>query len=111
MYCQEFYSGWLIEVAKQQAGYTFHCWLPNCPTGGSATSRQVGIRDRHPYLSYAQARTAAQNRVNLETARLALEHCYWRGREGDLDSHDYHFLVDFILGVIQHHENVTETAH
>ena len=84
------YHGWLIEVASEPTGYSFHCWLPR---------QMIGVSDRQIYRSSELALQAAQDRANLEVVRLALEHCYVTYSQGALEWTDYVDLVESIMQV------------
>ncbi len=91
-----FYHGWLIElVALSQGhafqGYTFHCWLP---------SETVGLSDRALYPSATVALAAAQSRADLESVKLAVEHCHSTFQQGNLNGFEYWTLTDLITQTI-----------
>lgn len=60
---EEFYHGWLIQVAEGQLGYAFYCWIEGRPSG---------ITDAQPYATVRAALQAGKLRADLESVRLAL---------------------------------------
>jgi hypothetical protein len=60
---EEFYHGWLIQIAQAQLGYKFHCWT---------RERPANVTDAQPYATAEAALQAGQLRADLESARLAL---------------------------------------
>lgn len=72
---EEFYHGWMIQVAQEQVGYTFHCWR---------AEQQGSLTDAQPYLTLERALHAGQRRADLESVRLSLT-SFLRGK--------FHFLL------------------
>jgi hypothetical protein len=60
---EEFYHGWIIQVAQEQVGYTFQCWMSH---------QEVSITDAQSYLTFEQAFIAGRSRADLESVRLSL---------------------------------------
>ncbi|MCU0568113.1 MAG: hypothetical protein MUF49_16125 [Oculatellaceae cyanobacterium Prado106] len=87
-----FYHGWLIELSGQQPGYSFHCWMPG---------RAVGVSDRQIYIDFQAALAAAQQRADLEAARLAIAHCQLRYLQGEILDGDYRAIVEIITDLVQ----------
>ncbi|MBD0268551.1 MAG: hypothetical protein ICV77_09685 [Cyanobacteria bacterium Co-bin8] len=59
------YNGWLIELVRGQAGYSFRCQHPG---------QNFVVSDERTYLTYEQALKAARLRADLESVQLALRH-------------------------------------
>ncbi len=59
----EFYQGWIIQIAQDQLGFRFYCWM---------VERQTGISDGQFYATVEAALRAGRLRADLETVRLAL---------------------------------------
>ena len=60
---EEFYHGWLIQVAQDQMGYTFQCWR---------AGHQASVTDAQYYATFEHALRAGQLRADLESVRLSL---------------------------------------
>ena len=60
---EEFYHGWVIQVAQEHAGYTFQCWM---------SDQQVGVTDAQSYATLEHALRAGRLRADLESVRLSL---------------------------------------
>jgi hypothetical protein len=60
---EEFYHGWMIQVAQEHIGYTFQCWM---------SEQQIGVTDAQCYSTFEQAVSAGRFRADLESVRLSL---------------------------------------
>lgn len=60
---EEFYHGWVIQVAQEQGGYTFRCGMQE---------QQISVTDAQYYSTFENALRAGQLRADLESVRLAL---------------------------------------
>lgn len=73
--CEEFYHGWVIQVAQEQGRYTFRCCIQ---------AQQISVTDTQNYSTFEHALRAGQLRADLESVRLALT-TFLRGKR--------HFLL------------------
>ncbi|MBD2464685.1 hypothetical protein H6G89_27135 [Oscillatoria sp. FACHB-1407] len=60
---EEFYHGWMIQVAQEQMGYSFQCFM---------AEQQNAVTDAQSYLTVEQALCAGRLRADLESVRLSL---------------------------------------
>lgn len=67
---EEFYHGWIIQVAHQSVGYTFQCWM---------SEKYIGVTDAQHYSTFDQALQAGRLRADLECVRLSLTN-FLRGK-------------------------------
>ncbi|GAB4367990.1 MAG: hypothetical protein Kow00121_06710 [Elainellaceae cyanobacterium] len=63
---EEFYHGWTIQIAQEQVGYTFQCWMSK-PVG-----EQVSFTDAQYYSTVEHALRIGRWRADLESMRLSL---------------------------------------
>lgn len=63
MVTKEFYNGWLIQIAREQIGYSYQC---------SAPEQQTMKADMCRYATVDAALHAAKLRADLEGVRLSL---------------------------------------
>ncbi|MBW4539079.1 MAG: hypothetical protein KME43_08005 [Myxacorys chilensis ATA2-1-KO14] len=63
----EVYHGWLIELVAESNGFSFQCWLPG---------NRLAVSDRQVYPTLDAARSAAQTRADVESAKWSLNHWY-----------------------------------
>jgi hypothetical protein len=60
---EEFYHGWTIQVAQEQMGYTFQCWMAR---------QSISVTDAQSYSTVEQAVSAGRWRADIESVRLSL---------------------------------------
>lgn len=60
---EECYHGWVIQIAQEQLGYTFQCWM---------SGRQASVTDAQHYSTCEQALCAGHLRADMESVRLSL---------------------------------------
>lgn len=67
---ESFYHGWWIEVAQEQGGYSFQCYMLEQP---------LSVTDTQSYPTLEQAFRAGKLRADLESVRLSLTN-FLRGK-------------------------------